>query len=101
MRHYVNFQPMGISQLIDNQPMDPRNELPAEETLNKIIHDLDTLIDERIKVIHETYGKSYLGKDGPTIEAAMDPDGELGRLYDLRKEADEYRTQLLLKKLKS
>lgn len=80
--------------------MASKTELPTpEETLKKIVHDLDTLIDERIKVIHEIYGKSYLGRDGPTIDAGMDPDGELGQLYDLRKKTDGYLTQLLLKRI--
>jgi hypothetical protein len=81
--------------------MASKKELPTpEETIKQIIHELDTLVDERIKVIHEIYGKSYIGRDGPMIEAAMDPDGELGQLYDLRKKADGYLTQLLLKKPK-
>lgn len=89
------------SLLVDNQPMAPKAELPTpEETLKKIIHDLDTLIEERIKEIHEIYGKSYLGRDGPTIDAEMDPDGELGQLYDLRQKADGYLTQLFIKRTK-
>lgn len=72
-------------------------ELPAE-AIARIIHQVDELIDERVKLVHEIYGKSYLGRDGPTVDADMDPDGELCQLYDLRKKAAEYQVKLSLRK---
>jgi hypothetical protein len=73
------------------------SELPAE-TIARIIYQLDELIDQRVKLVYEIYGKSYLGRDGPTVDADMDPDGELGQLYDLRKKAAEYQVKLSLRK---
>lgn len=73
------------------------SELPAE-AIARIIHQVDELIDERVKLVHEIYGKSYLGRDGPTVDADMDPDGELCQLYDLRKKAAEYQVKLSLRK---